>query len=114
MFCADKRISEIWPNVASIRILVKVVYRHAFGEPFVKEYTLGYGQDSIAEFAIPCLNDDCTGRGFSLYGTVAGMVAHHKASEKGTLLCDGKEARDHGDNRCPCVLEYEISIVYIE
>lgn len=103
MFCVDKKMSEVWPQVASIEITAKEAYRHAFGEPFVKEYTLGYGQDSIAEFAIPCLNDDCTGRGFSLYGTVAGMVAHHKASEKGTLLCDGKEARDHGDNRCPCV-----------
>lgn len=35
-------MSEVWPQVASIEITEKEAYRHAFGEPFVKEYTLGF------------------------------------------------------------------------
>lgn len=113
MFYDMSKISDIWPQVASIDIAVKEVYRHAFGEPLVHECILSYESDDAVSFGITCLNDDCTGRGFDLYGKVANVIAHGEVSAKGTIRCEGNEARDHR-HRCPCVLDYEISVGYIE
>ena len=107
----DTLISELWPQVARIEINTKQTYRHAFGVE-IGEYSLVLTPDRPANFPFRCVNDDCTAQYFDLYSQVAGMVAHHQEHAAGTLECRGKEAKDHPLNRCPCTLDYDITIEY--
>ena len=106
----NSRICELWPKVVRIEISVTQTYPSAF-KTFSEGYKAVFTTDSKANFNFRCINDDCTDGNFDLYGVVSGMAAHRIEHSTGTLTCEGNEAKDH-DNRCPCILEYEINIEY--
>lgn len=106
----NTKICELWPHVVKIEIKAKKAYRSALNVHEREEKAV-YAPEFSANFLFRCMNDDCTEEYFNLYGKVSSMVAHHEEYAKGTLSCEGNEAKDHS-NSCPCVLEYEINILY--
>lgn len=107
------RINELWPEVAKIVIQTKQIYVSAFGKfEDEKPVRSTYTPDRPANFFIRCINRDCTMKYFDLDSAVSSMIAHHQEHATGTLECQGKEAEDHPLNRCPCTLDYNITIEY--
>ena len=104
------RISELWPSVAKIAIETHQTYRSAFGV-YERDTPGRYDPDFAAEFLFDCINTDCTVGYFDLFPSVAGMALRRETHKSGTMECRGNEAPDHS-NRCPCVLEYKITIEY--
>ena len=110
----SQMIGELWPNVTEIRIETHQVYRSAFGVLTDGEHgTHGlFKPDSTANFHFKCINRDCTMEFFDLHNAVSSTIEHHQEHVTGTLECRGKEAKDHPLNRCPCTLDYDITIEY--
>lgn len=106
----DKRIHDLWPAVTMIKIHTEQTYRSAFGL-FTHESTGTYFPDFAANFHVDCINKDCTVGYFDLFPSVAGMALRRETHKSGTMECRGNEAPEHS-NRCPCVLEYKITIEY--
>ena len=112
MYSDTRRIGEAYPNVACIDILYKRLYTSAFGVYGDKDFIpMHCKADSQCAFVIECRNNTCTYGCFDLHGEVMSMLAHHETQREGTMECKGKEAEDH-PNRCPCRLEYKITVEY--
>lgn len=107
----DILISKLWPHVAKIVIHAKQTYVSAFGK-FEDEKTSTHLPDFAANFHFRCINRDCTMEYFDLDSAVSNAIAHRQEHATGTLECRGKEAEDHPLNRCPCTLDYDITIEY--
>ena len=103
------KISELWTDVASVKITAHQIYRSEFG--LIEEYTpTRYGPYSSAKFHIKCINRDCRGS-FDLDSIVASMCNKHEENCDGTIDGHSNEAKDSG-NHCNCLLEYSILIDY--
>ena len=105
------RIKDLFPNVAGIKIHYTEEYRSCFGI-FNEEHCVAYNPDRIAEFALDCINGDCTRKTFDLYSEVAGAVCHNEDKRSGTRQCDGRESAKH-QHQCPVVLNYTILVEYL-
>ena len=108
---SDKMIRDLWPKAARIEVHYKRTYPSVFDISPDGWHTAVYKPDHAANIHVDCYNTDCTVGYFDLWSVVSGMYHNDETYREGTMECRGNEAPDHS-NRCPCILEYQITIEY--
>lgn len=108
----QRRISDVYPEVAQIQIAYEVEHRSAFG--ISKEnHTATYKPDFTNNFTIDCLNRECTTGFFNLKSEIWNMIHSKQTELSGEMSCKGSEAPDHMYQSCGGSLKYSIMITYI-
>ena len=106
-----RRIEEVFPDIASIKISYQLQHSSAFGSQD-KEGTWNVNLQSQMCFVLDCLNRECTSAGFDLKDEIYSMRRSHQTEKSGEMHCDGQEAPDHPEQSCDGSLKYVIKISY--
>lgn len=106
-----RRIEEVFPDIASIKISYQLQHSSAFGSQD-KEGTWNVNLQSQMCFVLDCLNRECTSAGFDLKDEIYSMRRNHQAEKSGEMRCEGQEAPDHPEQSCDGHLKYTIKISY--
>jgi len=97
-------ITARYPNVASVTIDMN--YYAGNSAQAIMQRTVNFFPNSNAYFRMECMNHDCIDGGFNLEPAVAKMVKARLKSDKGEMVCSGKDFRGHAR------INYKISIKY--
>ena len=106
-----RRIEEVFPDIASIKISYQLQHSSAFGSQD-KEGTWNVNLQSQMCFVLDCLNRECTSAGFDLKDEIYSMRRSHQTEKSGEMRCEGQEAPDHPEQSCDGHLKYTIKIVF--
>lgn len=89
--CSSLYIKDIYSNVRSISVTVRIVFESAvLARPVEKEYFRTLTPDDRLFLYYDCLNPDCTGHGFNLTNILRTSI-ERKQCIQDTLFCEGKE-----------------------
>lgn len=89
--CSSSYIKDVYSNVRSISVTVRIVFESAvLARPVEKEYLRTLTPNDRLFLHYDCLNPGCTGHGFYLTNILRASI-ERKQCIQGTLFCDGKE-----------------------
>ncbi len=100
-------VSDRFPRVSSI--VVKMTYHQKSSNQVLMVRTVNFSPTSYAYFNLNCLTKKCIHGGFEFTSVITNLIKNRKKSEKGKMVCSGKNdslASDHAR------ISYEISIIY--
>lgn len=106
-------LMELAPECKGVNILVNLSFVSAFGTTS-KEIDTTISPEDKVYFQTDCLNNDCTGHGFTLTDLIREAMKSHEVIE-GELQCDGKEDWKYLNNTgCSCMgnCKYRIEPLY--
>lgn len=106
-------LMELAPECKGVNIHVDLSFVFAFGTT-KKEIDATISPESKVYFHANCLNNDCTGHGFSLTDQIREALRNHEITE-GEIRCDGKEDWKYLNNTgCSCMgtCKYRIKPLY--
>lgn len=100
-------VSERFPQVSGM--VIKITYYQEATDPVLMVRTINVYPTSHAYFHMSCAVKECSGGGFDLTRTIAGLVKKRKKSAQGTMSCNGG-----GDKLVSlhASISYEIQINY--
>jgi hypothetical protein len=98
-------VSERYSGISNIEFRM-TYYRRGMNAVLMTR-TLSFSPADYAGFHMKCMEDGCTGGGFDLAPTVAGLAKAGKKSIKGKIFC-------HGSNQTigHASMAYEVNIQY--
>ena len=97
-----RTIRELCSECIGVELHIKLSFTSAFGKN-EQDFDLILKPDDKAHWYHACLNQDCTGFGFSLDDEIYSAI-QSKQIKEGTIRCDGKEDWKYIDNSgCSCM-----------
>ena len=106
---SSPKIKELSEECKGVSINVELTFNSAFGRND-KTYHVTLTPTDKVYFHQDCLNNDCTGSGFSLSNEIREAIRSRKTKE-GVIRCDGKEDwkyMNNVGNSCMSTCKYRI------
>lgn len=94
----EMALQRCYPDIESITIKYKVDTASAFSKE--AEGVITIGRDDEFSIEIPCTNNTCTDKCIDVTMEVKEHLYHKEESFTFKKMCEGKESRNVGANRC--------------
>jgi len=104
---ANKKVSELYPEVTRITLFVAFEEADAEAEPNYQQII--FTPESDAAFFLDCSRENCAGGGFDYAPFIAALIERGEQRGHDRLVCAGR--LDGAAGQTPCGLQSEYRII---
>jgi len=105
-----RKLSELYPNITSIRLFVAFEEANAEAEPNYQQII--FTANSAAVFRLDCSREGCADGGFDYAPLIDDLVQRGEEREHSKIACEGRLGSGEERRRCSLQSEFRIIVHY--